>query len=512
MIRIPLCVIILAGMMFTSSGAIAGTDRTAVIDQFDGITVIGLNPPEGAIYDFPIINPRDGVAKIVEALALIGKKSPYSQSQINDLKRAGAVTIVYDPHFPDRLTNISSILAAIFMPNYGAVNGSSADEKNFLVVVSRYGIKWPLKELTPVLVHELVGHGVQHLEDRLETMRNIDLECEAWLYTEMAHQELGMANFTEERIGIRKNIKLQCYDFFSHLQTNDPVGYEVWSVLDPDIPQMLLHFNGYMNELRRTGVMGKTLQNAANYTNQVREELFQDGAPEAQFMMAEVFLNGQGVKQDSTEALRWHKRAAENGHVEAQRIVGDFYVEAGPDRDLSLAASWYQKSATQGNPEAQYKYAQFFEKGSGGQQKSVADSLKWYLSAAKQGHAKAQFQLGVALETGRGVGKDLSAAAKWYEASALQDYDPAQYKLGKFYDDGSGVAQDYGEALRWYEKAALKVSLANYRLGLLYENGHGVAQNYHEAARHYRLAIDQGSKTAGNRLGKLQKAHPEVMP
>ncbi len=468
-------VITLLGVLLSSSRTVADNKRLAVKIMFDDMMIVGLNPPEGTTYDFPIVSPREGVARVIEAMALIREKSPYSRVRIEDLKREGRVLIIYDPHLPDRSTNMSSIMAAIFLPKYENQEDPESSSKDFVVVVSRFGVKWPLEELAPVLIHELVGHGVQHLEDRLETMRLIDVECEAWLYTEMAHQELGAENFTDERIDMRKNLKLQCDDFFRYLRENDTAGYAVWDVLNPDIPRLLTHFDGYLNELRRQGVMSETLATAADQDAETLEEIFRNGTPEVQFDIAQNLLRGMPVKQDLVEAMRWHRRAAENGHAEAQRIVADSFALAGPDRDLIQAAAWYEKSAVQGNAKAQYTFGMFFVNGTGNKPQDPVEAARWYAKAALQGHGKAQYRLGYAFETGSGVDVNFATAAKWYGLAA------------------ENVAQ------------------ARFRLGVLYETGRGVDQDLEEAADQYRRAIEQGSEVAAKRLVILEQAHPEVM-
>jgi len=489
----------------------SANSRIAYQTEFDGIQIIGLKPPEGATYDFPIIEPREGVEKLIEAMALINENSPFSVKQIAALKKSGPVVVIYDPNLPERRTNLVNILAAIFMPKFGTQADSDSMGKSFPVVVTRFGIKWPLKELAPVLVHELVGHGVQHMEDRLESMRKIDVECEAWLYTEMAHQELGMENFTDERIKMRKNLAFQCDDFFRHLERNDRDGYAIWHVLKPDIPKLLQHFGYYLDDLRRSGVMGETLANAAVQRDEARTKLFRKGSPVKQFIMAEMFRKGSGVRPDQSEALRWYKRAAENGHVDAQRIAGELLTKEGPDRDLVEAAQWYHIAAENGDQGAQYTYGLFFELGTGGKSLDLTTAAKWYAKAAIQGHIKAQYRVAKAFEKGRGVAVNFSAAAQWYRESAGQDFALAQFKLGRLYDRGNGVEQSYVEAFKLYTQSADKVARARFRLGLLYELGNGVVQNFAGAARLYEQASKQGSEAATKRLLNLMQAHPEVM-
>jgi len=68
--------------------------------------------------------------------------------------------------------------------------------------------------------------------------------------------------------------------------------------------------------------------------------------------------------------------------------------------------------------------------------------------------------LGVMLEQGRGVARDLADAARWYRLAAEQDDVTAQLNLGACYELGRGVAQDYEQAVAWYRRAATRAKHA----------------------------------------------------
>ena len=74
-------------------------------------------------------------------------------------------------------------------------------------MVGRYGAKWPARELAAVLAHELVGHGMQQYRGRMEHVRTIDLECEAYLYEEQAYQDLGLDKRSSEMIKFRQALE-----------------------------------------------------------------------------------------------------------------------------------------------------------------------------------------------------------------------------------------------------------------------------------------------------------------
>ncbi|MHA1598325.1 MAG: hypothetical protein ACTSV1_06345 [Alphaproteobacteria bacterium] len=216
--------------------------------ETNGISLIGLRSPAGMKFDVPITPPGKALKIIADALDLIIRKSPFTARQIKRLTTAGPVVIVYDPHYPNRLASMASIQVALFAPHFYD-NGQRSRKKKFLIVVSRHGVKWPEKELAAVLVHELVGHGIQHLNARWGDMRRIDMECEAWLYEEMAYQRLGMNKFSREMIDFKKQLAKQCDGFTRHLRNKDKAGLALWETLNPDVPKLLRHFSGYLKQL-----------------------------------------------------------------------------------------------------------------------------------------------------------------------------------------------------------------------------------------------------------------------
>ena len=98
----------------------------------------------------------------------------------------------------------------------------------------------------------------------------------------------------------------------------------------------------------------------------------------AQFGLGMKYCSGEGAPQDYTEALKWYRKAAEQGHALAQFILGDIM--------------YYGK----------------------GVPKDYTEALKWCRKAAEQGNAPAQYMLGNMYEYGRGVSKDYKEAAEWY--------------------------------------------------------------------------------------------------
>ena len=69
--------------------------------------------------------------------------------------------------------------------------------------------------------------------------------------------------------------------------------------------------------------------------------------------MAKKYESGEGVRLDFAEAAKWRRKAAEQGHAEAQFSLGMMYdIGLGVPKDYAEAAKWVRKAAEQGNADA----------------------------------------------------------------------------------------------------------------------------------------------------------------
>jgi TPR repeat protein len=67
--------------------------------------------------------------------------------------------------------------------------------------------------------------------------------------------------------------------------------------------------------------------------------------------------------------------------------------------------------------------------------------------------AEAQYQLGLAYESGDGIGQDDFQAVRWLRAAAEQNYPPAALDLGWMLANGYGVSKDLDQAYFWFVRA-----------------------------------------------------------
>jgi TPR repeat protein len=79
----------------------------------------------------------------------------------------------------------------------------------------------------------------------------------------------------------------------------------------------------------------------------------EQGQVGAQFLLGYLYHKGQGVPQDDTQAAAWYRKAAEQGHADAQEHLGDLYYKSqGVPQDYAEAYFWYDLAAA-GKPTGQ---------------------------------------------------------------------------------------------------------------------------------------------------------------
>ncbi len=104
----------------------------------------------------------------------------------------------------------------------------------------------------------------------------------------------------------------------------------------------------------------------------------------AQYDVALMFDNGQGVPRNDAEALRWYGEAADSGHAGAQNNLGLMYAAGqGVARDDATAVAWWRKAAQQGYANAQRNLAVMYANGWGTPTDHVQAHLWFDLAAMK---------------------------------------------------------------------------------------------------------------------------------
>ncbi len=378
-----------AWLALTPAAAFAADDGVVQF-MHKGMQIAGKPAPHGKTYDIDLASPAEGADTVRKAADILIENSSYNAQAIEKLKKAGNVVIVYDPAFPKR--ELTKITIAAFLPDFYQAEGRT---KDFLTIVGRFGGKWSPRELAPVLAHELTGHGMQHLRGRLEHVREVDLECEAYLYQEKAYQDLGFDKGARDMVQFRKVLEGHwCADFKSWQRKNKRAALKSWDQLDPDVPAILDDYLVYIDALRNSGVAGsavaKAKQQQARQARQRLAQLSESTDPEDQFQLGLIYARGIGTDANPGAARGWFEKAAEAGHAKAQYELSRIYWQGdGVAADKAISAQWAKSAANNGIAEAAYLYGAMLINGDG-VARNPREGRKWLEKAADAGLARAK--------------------------------------------------------------------------------------------------------------------------
>lgn len=174
------------------------------------------------------------------------------------------------------------------------------------------------------------------------------------------------------------------------------------------------------------------------------------GILKAQYLLAECYYNGKGVKQNSNTALEWYKKAKDT--------ASDYYYSdynSSHEDEINIYKRAYEKVE---------ELTQTIDK-----QKKISNLLSWgdeLFAGSKFGSAITWYEKAIALEknaeTYYKLGycneqiKKYDLAVQNYKQAALGGYPEAQYRLGLCLEQGKGVTANATEALEWYREATAK--------------------------------------------------------
>tara|TARA_B100000780_G_scaffold59747_1_gene38264 strand:+ start:140 stop:592 length:453 start_codon:yes stop_codon:yes gene_type:complete len=107
-------------------------------------------------------------------------------------------------------------------------------------------------------------------------------------------------------------------------------------------------------------------------------------------LLADKYLNGEGVKQSDKKAIELYEMAAKRGQAAAQYNLGFFYQQGthGLTQSSTRAIEYYSLAANQGDAAAQCNLGNMYARGDGIEQ-SYSKARELWTKAAAQGNEKA---------------------------------------------------------------------------------------------------------------------------
>lgn len=110
---------------------------------------------------------------------------------------------------------------------------------------------------------------------------------------------------------------------------------------------------GTVSPARADVLAGVNAWESGDYVRAVAEwrPLAIAGNADAQFNLGQAYKLGRGVEQNWPQAVEWYRRAAEQGHLQAQDNMGLVLYELNQKVE---AMPWLERSAARGEPRAQF--------------------------------------------------------------------------------------------------------------------------------------------------------------
>lgn len=242
----------------------------------------------------------------------------------------------------------------------------------------------------------------------------------------------------------------------------------------------------------------------------------ESGNADAQAIVADHYLKGDGVEKNRREAFRWYRRAADAGQVTACVIVGTCY-EYGlfVRKNDEKAEKYYDTAAAGGELVGEICRNRVCRRRTAKEERFNDDDISDLFSRVfseedniqdapalfreirsravqPDAHPVWKNMTASCYELGIGTDVDLRKAFLWYSRASADGLPEAQRNLAGFCENGIITETDTKAAVRWYTKAALGGDLSSALiLGNLYACGKYVRKNKNKALMWYLTAIEE---------------------
>lgn len=192
------------------------------------------------------------------------------------------------------------------------------------------------------------------------------------------------------------------------------------------------------------------------------------------------------------EAFRWFLESANDGHIEAQIKIGDYYANGiFIKQDFQKSVLWYTRASTYGNTEALIKLANLYREGLGTERDPKLAFDLYYRASATSEDANAMYQLAVMAKHGIGTDKDEQSAFVWFKKASDLGNLKAMVNVGFCYANGCGVEKNPTLAVEYYKRASIENNaIATFNLGVCYMEGFGINKDLTRAIEMFRRAAE----------------------
>ncbi|MCQ2071230.1 MAG: hypothetical protein MJZ68_08875, partial [archaeon] len=250
-------------------------------------------------------------------------------------------------------------------------------------------------------------------------------------------------------------------------------------------------------------------QNRMSESPEIVYDLAESGVPEAQYRLALMYRDGDGMPRDPEKYEEWARRASEQGNVQAQVEYAEILLRKDPkseeavslyrlaaeggnntarlklsmmlgsdtDRERAEVLEVFRRLAEKGNAFDCYRYADLLLK-SAWTDDDRKEAFGWFSKAAEGGNADAMYQAAIMCRDGNGTPRDIPRMMGFLEKAGEEGHFNALHMLVDVYTAGKLVESDDRALFRWCLRSArIGNPRSQYLVATMYREGRGVEKD-----------------------------------
>ena len=237
------------------------------------------------------------------------------------------------------------------------------------------------------------------------------------------------------------------------------------------------------------------------------------GYSKAFLALADMALNGQGMRKSKKKAFKYTSSGAKLGDIDAINQLARFYSEGiGVSKDIKKAWEYYQQSADKNDPEGMYRLGRL-HLDTAAAKRNPEKAIQWLDKSAASGHPNAIRQMRDLYQKPHPYYAKRSFA---FLAEMVFYYDELLAKTGSIdalervaiaYLEGTPPAKQNGEKAIEYLEMLLTSdnTLGHFGIGYSAMMGFGIPRDSSRAIKHLEIAANRGLEKAMIKLGDFYR-------
>lgn len=171
--------------------------------------------------------------------------------------------------------------------------------------------------------------------------------------------------------------------------------------------------------------------------------LANEGHAASQFSLGLIYQRGHGVDRDAKKAREYYLQAAKQRYWPAYNNLAQMYLDGdGVKQNRATSFKLFKKAATE-HAQARNNLARMYLNG-WGTPRDVQKALETYQLAGDTGYIAGYYNMGKIYERGEYIPRDIKTAIKWYAVAAEKNHKPSAQRLEAL---GASTGQDSIDSL-----------------------------------------------------------------